>query len=124
VIDGVADELLEELGEYNKLFIEGLVTRESRENPIDTGLSSSNWTVSKSPINRIYKGPVIGDAGPSKAQQRAKSTLSRFSKKLSTIYVQNNVDYVEELNMGKSRQAAAGWVDIALLNALNEFYPR
>jgi hypothetical protein len=124
MIDGIADELLEDLGAHNKEFIQEIVNQESRATPIDTGLSSSNWFVSKSPLDRTYRYTGVGNAGPLKAQQRAQSTLDRFTKKLSTIYVQNNVDYLDELNMGKSKQAPAGFIDIALMNALNRYYPR
>lgn len=89
--------------------------------PVDTGFASSNWIAS-------IGSPYSGLAGSREdAENGVLSTLSqqRFAeilgaKKLFTkpVHVTNNVEYINLLNDGSSRQAPAGFVQNAISGAV------
>ena len=124
-MESIYKELQKEISDIRKDLVVEVVTQESRMTPIDTGLSSSNWFAARSVSSKTFSAPGVGSAGPLTAQQRIKRTVASFSDNLKApIYVLNNVDYIEDLNTGTSNQAPAGFVDIALINALNKVLPR
>lgn len=124
-MDSIYKELQKEISDIKKDLVVEIVTQESRENPIDTGLSSTNWFAARSPLTKTFSAPGVGNAAPLMAQRRVEKTVKGFSDNLkSPMYVINNVEYIEDLNAGSSPQAAAGWVDIAIINALNKVLPR
>ena len=75
--------------------------------PVDTGQARTNWLVG---INRPRKGierPPISAAAA--IVQAAASIVS--ARDGADIWISNNLDYIEELNRGKSAQAPAGYVN-------------
>ncbi len=124
-MESIYKELRDEISSVRKDLVVEIVSQESRENPIDTGLSASNWFAARSILYKEFSAPSVGASAPLMAQSRVKKTVKGFSDNLKTpMYVINNVEYVEDLNMGTSPQAPAGFVDIAIMNALNKVLPR
>jgi hypothetical protein len=88
--------------------------------PVDTGRARSNWIVT---IDQPAQGEVPsynpgshGSTGGAVAQQaidQGKNVISTF-KNQKQICITNNLDYIEELNNGSSRQAPASFVEQAV----------
>jgi len=87
--------------------------------PVDTGRARSNWLVSTvTPNLGIVPPPfpgVLGStAGPNSqyAISQARATIMG-SQPGVTIYISNNLPYIELLNQGSSKQAPANYVESA-----------
>lgn len=89
--------------------------------PVDTGEARSNWqmTVGAPALNAI--GPHIpGSMGSTRGQNAAESIIKGLNN-LDTkrpgqdVWISNNAPYIGELNRGTSRQAAAGFIHVAIL---------
>lgn len=88
----------------------------ARENPVLTGQSSANWKTSiGSPDNSWDPGPNP-DAGQHSIDA-AKTALVALGMG-QTVYITNNVPYIVDLNSGSSAKAPAGFVETAIVNAL------
>lgn len=73
--------------------------------PVDTGRARSNWLPSlNSPDVRIVEPGQKPDAGP---------ILNSYNIG-DTIYMTNNVPYIQRLNDGWSKQSPAGFVEDAI----------
>lgn len=93
--------------------------------PVDTGRARSNWIVSlnrpvNTPINPY--APIAQGTDPSKSSERAnaqaalqqgQNVIARRQSE-QTIYITNNVDYINNLNEGSSAQAPAMFVQQAV----------
>jgi hypothetical protein len=83
--------------------------------PVDTGRARANWQTSI--------GAPIRDA-TTQVDQSGTSTITKGRSVVesrpagSTIYITNNVPYIELLNQGYSRQAPANFVLIAIRAAI------
>ena len=82
--------------------------------PVDTGLARTNWLPSfTTPRSDIV--PIKSNAA---ARSAAASVLNRPSTRTRRgdvrIFIANNVRYIGSLNRGFSRQAPAGFVEIAI----------
>lgn len=93
--------------------------------PVDTSRAVSNWRISlNSPKLTTIDAHFPGDRGSTKYRSISE-TLANAQFMLgvkpagATIYITNNLDYIGDLNDGKSRQAMAGWVDISYLVGRN-----
>jgi hypothetical protein len=100
--------------------------------PADKGVARSNWRVGlgnppRAVISAYAPGKNLGineraNASAAFAAGRArilsvKSTSRGLEK---SIYIANSVPYIEKLNNGYSKQAPAGFVQTALLEAKSE----
>lgn len=90
------------------------LTEEIRANtPVRTGFCQSNWVPTVgSPYKglagqKISKDEARIDNGPYNAGMRA---LEKYKTSDGTIYLTNNVDYVQVLEEGSSSQAPMGFV--------------
>ncbi len=94
-----------------------------RSTPVDTGLARSNWIVSLNapslakvaPHNPYpkFSGPKVGEtANADAAIQIGVGVISGFRS--GAIFIQNNLDYIAELNDGSSNQAPALFVQKAV----------
>ncbi len=92
--------------------------------PVDTGWARANWvpnigspvtgpigTRPKSKIKRFTKG--LRNA----VQTSNQAGLIRYQLEDGPIYITNAVPYILRLNMGSSKQAAAGFVQLAIVRA-------
>jgi len=85
--------------------------------PVDTGQARSNWIATLgTPTSRTIPTYGAGSA-VSQAVAAARVVTSRF-RNGGTFYLQNNLDYIEDLNRGKSRQQPAGYIERAISRAL------
>lgn len=106
-----------------------------RGTPVDTAKARSNWIVTLGrPTRRQRPGPFkarekagIRERINAKAAITAgdavinRFKLGRFSfLGRSVIFIQNNTRYIEDLDKGSSKQAPAGFSDMAAQSALAE----
>ena len=76
--------------------------------PIDTGLASSNWNVGNLGQISIEREPIEGVKGL--AALRAISGQVKHVNMELDAYFRNPVDYIGDLDKGKSRQALGGMI--------------
>lgn len=83
--------------------------------PVDTGRARGNWQTSIG--SPIYKETTRLDPAGVAEISKAKSLLA--TKPIgATVYITNNLDYIESLNDGSSAQAPAGFVQRAIAIAI------
>jgi hypothetical protein len=85
-----------------------------RANPKDTGWSRANWIIS---VGQPYKGTDGSRQNvTTTAQAAGEARLLVYRRSQSPfIWISNNVPYIRALNQGHSKQAAAGFVERAIL---------
>lgn len=93
--------------------------------PVDTTKAVSNWQVTldapaATERDAYYPG-VQGDTHAASAQAMLYAGNQVLSEKQpgQKVYITNNVDYIENLNNGSSKQAPAGFVERSLLVGRN-----
>lgn len=105
--------------------LEDLVSRESRElmlridrrvvneTPVDTGSAKRNWIacVNQSPSNVI----TVPDGADANVEQlraiEQGATAISGARGFDTIYINNNLPYIERLNNGYSEQQSARYIE-------------
>jgi hypothetical protein len=94
--------------------------------PVDTGRARSNWLVSlQSPISDArepyFPGSRLGRGERANAQAAIDQAMSKIGVAApgQTIFIANNVKYIGLLNEGWSAQAPAGFVQSAIMRAVN-----
>lgn len=98
-----------------------------RGTPVDTGQARSNWL----PSHRVPMNGTIAPYAPGRhlgisettnadrAMDRVRSAVA--ARPLGeTFYLSNNVEYIEDLNQGTSRQAPTMFVQLAIQKGLNK----
>lgn len=96
------------------LILTGVVT----STPVDTGRARGNWIVSiGSPVTlpNLKSLDKTGQATISRGQAVAERYAS---DSLQSIYICNNLPYIQRLNEGWSAQAPAGYVQAAVQTAV------
>lgn len=94
-----------------------------RDTPADSGKAISNWQVgvghAPSSILQPYVPGRHGDTAQSNRYAASANNAAKIATRRTgtTIYVVNNVPYIDRLNSGWSQQAPAGFVDSALAEA-------
>lgn len=91
--------------------------------PVDTGWARANWVPE---IGKRFEG-TAGNRGSAEqgiidqapAQKGIAEVALRYRLKDGPVFVSNNVPYIESLNDGSSKQAPSGFVQSALLEAIN-----
>lgn len=79
--------------------------------PVDTGRARANWHVSfDAPTAHSL---IAYDQSGYGAVARNNAEIERRQQGQS-IYIQNNLTYIQRLNEGHSRQAPAGYVELAV----------
>ena len=82
--------------------------------PVDTGRARANWIVSNaSPANKSSL-----ETGAQAALSQGESAI-RGHRGLQTIFIQNNLAYIERLNDGYSKQAPSKYIDVILERVAN-----
>ena len=87
--------------------------------PVDTGWAQSNWIPK---IGRGFNGVVGSKAGVLTTAQITAllEVQSRYTLKQGKVFINNNVPYILRLNDGYSKQAPAGFVQIAIRKAITQ----
>lgn len=89
--------------------------------PVDTSKALSNWLVSVGAPSLHQVGPHYPGKQGSSQRSSASEVLTAAKQALKakkpgqTIYITNNLIYISILNGGSSEQAAAGFVERAVL---------
>lgn len=94
--------------------------------PVDTGRARSNWVVQLNTPNTTIREPyspgtklgLADSANASAAINQGSSVISQ-AKPGDSIYISNNLDYINKLNDGSSRQAPEQFVQKAVDEAIN-----
>lgn len=112
-----AKTLPDDVTKVTKQVTEYVVQRLIYETPVDTSQALSNWRVNvKYKISGTLPAYFSGFDGSTKglststALGAAKQQIAR-KKYGMALSISNNLDYIVELNQGKSQQAYAGYVD-------------
>lgn len=82
--------------------------------PVDTGRARANWQVE---IGAVPTGVVEPtDKSGASAINKAKDTIASYNGNAAdkSVYITNNLPYIERLNDGWSAQAPAGFVETAV----------
>jgi hypothetical protein len=87
------------------------ITKIVKRTPVDTGRARANWQLTKSqPSTRVFKKTdPEGDETIAKAMR----VLDRMDP-YSTFFISNNLDYIEYLEEGSSKQAPYGMVAVTV----------
>lgn len=92
--------------------------------PVDSATAISNWRVTRdAPAGDVIPAYVPGKKGSTAAANRAiaintaEAVLSNYRGRFR-VFVFNNVSYLAILNDGSSKQAPAGFVQVAILKGL------
>lgn len=89
--------------------------------PVDTGQARSNWQVSLDQPASGTIPPYVPGKGGNTGTDNANEAIRQGAQTIAgrtpgvNINITNNLDYIEELNNGKSAQAPAGFVEEAVL---------
>ena len=89
-----------------------LVKALMRATPVDTGHARRNWWAS---IGQPVTEPTAEGAGA------ANAAVTGYHLEAGPLWVANPVDYVEFLNYGSSRKAAAGWIETTVMQVLERW---
>ena len=89
--------------------------------PVDTGRARSNWIATinipaSGTREPFFSGNNLGLAERANAQasiQAAQTVIATYTQN-STIFITNNLEYIGELERGKSPQAPTGMVSFAI----------
>lgn len=94
------------------------------ETPVDTGRARLNWQVTlDSPAVGTLAEPSSPGAGEAAALAQGRAVAAAY-KRGQAIYIVNNLDYIGRLNDGWSAQAPAGYVEAAVMVAINAVIDR
>src|SRR5678815_1202861 len=87
-----------------------------KETPLDTGWARANWV----PSLRDRDEPA-GSRGSVETSSQSRGMVDAATAKIGdTVYINNNVPYIGELNRGHSPQAPPGYVDAIIARRVNE----
>ena len=89
------------------------------ETPKDTGWAAANWVPS---IGSPFTGEVgdFSSYGTSDIQKQGELFLLTWDMSKGSIYLANNVEYIQALNAGHSQQAPAMFVEKAIERGLRD----
>lgn len=95
------------------------------ETPVDTGRARSNWVPGLGQPNRtVIDGPEFDKSGEGSIGANSayiqRNLAAAESMKGDTVWVSNNLPYIQALNDGHSRQAPRGYVERAISAAVNQ----
>lgn len=119
---GVGDEIISEISDLNRQFAIKVVSNLARDTPIDTGNADGNWFVDFSARTRrdiTFEGTRQAAINfvASKASQE-----TIFKDMTRPFFIHNNAFYIVDLNEGSSKQADPGYIDVTLINTVNQIY--
>lgn len=96
--------------------------------PVNTGWARVNWIPAIGKPVTEPDGERPPDGVPTQAGSKALSGLAevaaRYRLSQGPIFITNNVPYILKLNDGSSSQAPAGFVQAAILEAVQEIVSR
>lgn len=124
-LSDVVDELTVDIDVAIRRLSLDILVRLTQKTPVDTGRAKSNWIISiNSPVSTTSKFRSKTSLGQpaTAAVGRGNATLKTFDLKTDTsVYIQNNLPYIQKLNEGSSTQAPSGFVQMAMREASMAF---
>ncbi len=96
----------------------GLMTRNIKSSPVDSGRFRSNWVVG---FGSQSSSSNLNISSASSSSSRLASELQSFDiRNTKSFHLSNNLPYSERLANGYSTQAPAGWIDLNIRAELKE----
>lgn len=97
-----------------------IVAQLKQTTPVDTGWARANWLPTTGspasplsfPDTRLERSALVPSA--SGTQTALEANLLSYSLAKGSIFITNNVPYIEDLNMGTSKKAPSGFVQAAI----------
>jgi len=86
-----------------------------RKTPVDTGRARSSWNIAVGKPD-LSVAPV---GGASQKSSNSKAAAFDNPDPYSKVFITNNLDYIEFLEQGSSKQAPLGMVKVTVLETLN-----
>lgn len=113
---------LNALGRSVRKQVEGLIKKGAaaayrelvKRTPVDSGRARCNWIPTvKEPSNRsnIGPGPFLPGGAAKPDIAAAIAEINKFKLEDGTLYLTNNVQYIQELEDGSSKQAPHGFAE-------------
>jgi hypothetical protein len=114
-IQGLRTAIAEDIGKFVIDIVDEAQTTVILYTPLDTGRAKGNWFVSvRAPVT-TYDWNRYSPSGASQIAENRKN-LKNWRPD-DTIYIRNNLPYIEKLNRGGSQQAPAAFVEKSVLAA-------
>lgn len=94
------------------------------DTPVDSGKAKSNWQVNIGSAAEGVIDPHVPGKKGSTAQENTDATIAAGNERIDQyvtgqdIHITNNVPYIRDLNDGASNQAPPGFVEIAVIEAV------
>lgn len=109
----IGDRLRAELGNVVKALILEIDANLRKATPVDTGHARASWVPS-------IGAPATAEPSGRSDADHATGVAAVLGFKLAdgALYESNNAPYVQQLNLGGSRQAPVGFVEVAIDQAL------
>jgi hypothetical protein len=82
--------------------------------PVDTGRARGNWIARVDSPNREKFDSKLDKTGSNTINENAKTIKTAPEKSALTVYISNNLPYIQRLNEGYSAQAPSGFVEKSL----------
>ena len=90
------------------------------DTPKDTSWAANNWIPQiGSPYRETVGDPTNPTAGVSTRSSALSAIASGYNFKKGSIFVSNNVSYIQPLNEGHSDKAPIGFVQMAVLRSVD-----
>jgi len=86
--------------------------------PVKTGWARANWMANVGGSTEGVNGDPNAVAAAEGAQQAALGSVLAYKLAGGPVFITNNVPYILKLNEGSSKQAAAGFVQRAIQEAV------
>lgn len=106
----IEDKVLRPLQIAQKATAQAAYSQLVENTPVDTGRAKSNWWMDINTISTVIREPDNGFSG----QNQSLSVAAKNLKPDDTIFISNNLPYINPLNDGSSRQQPAGFVERAV----------
>jgi hypothetical protein len=90
----------------------------AERSPVKTGRFRGSWNASVGAPDRTVRPKGHSTRNTGKAGVTRARRMFRRAKLSDNLYITNALDYSVALAFGSSRQAATGWVDIAMEDAI------
>lgn len=131
-LNGMADDVVKDTEAGVRRTARAAVRTAVRRTPVKSGFARSGWIVTLTketfrtrtrPFVPLVRGDISEQGNANAAIAIADRVIQRFKftrGRAPTIFIQNNVEYIQDLDNGSSRQAPTGFSDMAVTSAVSE----
>jgi hypothetical protein len=114
-VEDFAEQVVADFGKVLDLTALHLHRSVVMKTPVDTGRARASWTLSRGIVPPgTPTVTTLGGSGETGEGQRTQFRKSGPSKPADTIFIANNLDYIEKLENGSSQQAPRGMLAITV----------